>query len=280
MVSDKILWLRNGTCVNYCDHPGRPRADAIKRHRGELEYRYGCPGQQHARLCRASLRRRGLFRGEGQVRPNDGQFFARIPGFLGLFHRARGKSGGRSPCRAPAGFQHFIEDDFFEFDIGWASSIAYGTAIHDWYGIYSSTCQEGYRAGSPGFCDVTNNGVGTTYNNFVSTKRNKATIDWIQWHTVGQLWVPGSPQNRTPGYVRNFIDGQRAYSYDGTGKFTPYSKAGWVDLASPPFIDPLNSATAFSVLDSDHLMIILGTGPGQPFTVGYVKVWQIPGCAT
>jgi len=112
----------------------------------------------------------------------------------------------------------------------------------------------------------------------VSSKQNKAAIDWTQWHTVGQLWVPGGRRNYELGYVQNFIDGRPAFAYDGTGKFTPLSKTGWEDLASS-FIDPLNSSTAFSVLDQDHLMIILGTGPGQPFTVGYVKAWQIPGCA-
>ncbi|MGH6844210.1 MAG: hypothetical protein ACRECU_05725 [Methylocella sp.] len=210
--------------------------------------------------------------------PTTVNFSLGFPAFWGFSIEHAANMGADHPAGTPAGFQHFIEDDFFEFDIGWASPVAYGTAVHDWYGIYSSTCQEGYRAGSPGFCDVTNNGVGTAYNNFVSTKRNKATIDWTQWHTVGQLWVPGSSQNRTPGYVQNFIDGRRAYAYDGTGKFTPLSKTGWDDLASP-FIDPLHSSTAFSVLDRDHLMIILGSGTGQPFTVGYVKVWQIPGCA-
>ena len=76
--------------------------------------------------------------------------------------------------------------------------------------------------------------------------------------------------------MQNFIDGQPAYA--GDGKFSPLSKTGWKDVASA-FIDPMNSSTAFSVLDRDHLMIILGSGLGQPFTVGYVKVWQIPGCA-
>jgi hypothetical protein len=119
--------------------------------------------------------------------------------------------------------------------------------------------------------------VGTPYNNFVSTKQNNATIDWTQWHTVGQLWVPGSFQNSNMGHVRNFIDGQPAFA--GAGTFTPRSKTGLADTAFP-YIEPLNSSTAFSVLDSDHLMIVLRTGLGQPFTVGYVKVWQIPGCSS
>jgi hypothetical protein len=207
--------------------------------------------------------------------PTTINFSQGFPAFWGFSIEHAANMGADHPNGTPTGFQHFIEDDFFEFDISWAPTIAYGTAIHDWYGIYSSTCQEGYRKGSPGFCDVTNNGVGTGYNNFVSTKQNNVTIDWTQWHTVGQLWVSGSFLRRTPGYVQNFIDGQPAYA--GNGTYAPLSKTGWKDVASA-FIDPLNSPTAFSVLDSDHLMVILGSGLGQPFTVGYVKIWQIPGC--
>ncbi|MGQ0444228.1 MAG: hypothetical protein ACT4O2_03635 [Beijerinckiaceae bacterium] len=208
--------------------------------------------------------------------PTSVNFSQGFPAFWGFSIEHAANKGADHPPGTQTGFQHFIEDDFFEYDISWASSTSYGTAIHDWYGIYTSTCQEGHRAGLPGFCDVTNNGVGTNYNNFVSAKQNNAAIDWTQWHTIGQLWVPGNSRNRAQGYVQNFIDGQAANA--GAGTFAPLSKTGWKDAAAA-FIDPLNSSTAFSVLDSNHLMIILGTGPGQPFTVGYVKVWQIPGCA-
>jgi hypothetical protein len=136
--------------------------------------------------------------------PTTVNFSQGFPAFWGFSIEHAANMGADHPAGTPAGFQHFIEDDFFEFDISWASSIAYGTAIHDWYGIYSSTCQEGYLKGSPGFCDVTKNGVGTPYNNFVSTKQNNVTIDWTQWHIIGQLWVPGNPYIHPAGYVQNF----------------------------------------------------------------------------
>jgi hypothetical protein len=177
--------------------------------------------------------------------PTTVNFSQGFPAFWGFSIEHAANKGADHPAGTPTGFQHFIEDDFFEFDIGWASSIAYGTAIHDWYGIYSSICQEGYLKGSPGFCDVTNNGLGTPYNNFVSTKQNNVTIDWTQWHIIGQLWVPGSPYFHPAGYVQNFIDGQPAYA--GDGKFTPLSKTGWKDVGSA-YVDPMNSPTAFSVL--------------------------------
>src|SRR5262249_17970772 len=45
----------------------------------------------------------------------------------------------------PKGFEHFIEPDFFEYDIPGGGS-SYGGAIHEWYGKYNQTCR--------GFCNV------------------------------------------------------------------------------------------------------------------------------
>jgi hypothetical protein len=210
--------------------------------------------------------------------PTTVNFSQGWPAFWGFSIEHAANLGADHPAGTPAGFQHFIEDAFFEYDINWAPSNSYGTALHDWYGIFTSTCQQGERAGLPGFCAISNDGVGTYYNNFVSTNRSYAAIDWTQWHTIGQLWVPGQLLLLS-GYVQNFIDGKPAYAYGPSGKFAPLSKTGWVDNFLFPYINPFGSNTAFSVLDRSHLMIILGTGQGQAFTVGYVKVWQIPGCA-
>jgi hypothetical protein len=226
-------------------------------------------------LCRECLRRRGLFRGEDQIRPNEGQFLARIPSLLGQSIEHAANRGTDHPAGSPAGFEHFAEDDFFEYDLSWAPTVAYGTGIHDWYGIYSSVCQYGYRKGSSGFCDITNAGAGTPYDNFVSTKPSNAAIDWTQWHTIGQLWVPGNAGNYYQGYVQNFIDGVPANA--GTGAFSPLSKTGWthgtIDLTNLQ-----NSPEAFSIIDQDHLMVILGAGVGQTLNVAYVHVWQPAGC--
>jgi len=48
---------------------------------------------------------------------------------------------GRQWPGQPEGYDHFIEPDFFEYDIWrFAPHNTYGGATHDWYGIYNKTC--------------------------------------------------------------------------------------------------------------------------------------------
>ena len=59
------------------------------------------------------------------------------------------------------GYAHFIETDFFEYDV-WSFSPhnEYGGAMHDWWGLWQSTCASGY-------CNVSNSGgAGTSFSNF------------------------------------------------------------------------------------------------------------------
>jgi hypothetical protein len=218
----------------------------------------------------------GYFEARIKFDPTKVNFSQGFPSFWGQSIEHAANKGASHPEGTPAGFEHFAEDDFWEYDISWATQVAYGTAIHDWYGIYTSTCEYGYRTGQKGFCDITNAGAGTPYNNFVSTKPDNSTIDWTQWHTIGHLWVPGSAANSYQGYVQNFIDGIAAHA--GAGTFAPLSKIGWSGV-SYTFSTLENSPAAFSILDDDHLMVILGSGIGQALNVSYVKVWQIPSCA-
>lgn len=177
------------------------------------------------------------------------------------------------PPDMPDSFEHFIEDDFFEFNIKWAPTVAYGTAIHDWYGQYKSVCNYGYLAGKIGFCDITNSGAGTPYYNFVTGKPDGSIIDWNKWHTISQLWVPGTAANDYRGYVQNFLDGVAMYA--GAGAFSPLSKVGWASNIPYTFTSLQNSEAAFSILDKQRLFIILGTGANQPFTIRFVRVWQL-----
>jgi hypothetical protein len=178
------------------------------------------------------------------------------------------------PPETPASFEHFIEDDFFEYNITWAPTVAYGTAIHDWYGQYDTVCKYGYLAGKTGFCDITNSGAGTPYYNFVTGKPDGSVINWNLWHTISQLWVPGNAANNYRGYVQNFLDGVAMYA--GAGAFSPLSKVGWSSNSPSTFATLQNNEAAFSILDQQHLFIILGTGASQPFTIRFVHVWQLP----
>jgi hypothetical protein len=64
--------------------------------------------------------------------------------------------------------------------------------------------------------------------------------------------------------------------YAGAGAFSPLSKIGWSSNTPNTFETLQNNEAAFSILDRQHLFIILGTGTSQPFTIRFVHVWQLP----
>lgn len=164
------------------------------------------------------------------------------------------------------GFQHYIEADFFEFDTNWAWDRTYGGMLHDWYGVYLKTC--------PGtVCQVANGGSGTKYNNFVVDPDKRAMsggkIDWGQFHTFGLLWVKGDASNNYTGYAQYYFDG--------------YPTNDYVSWKTPPAnLTPSqlpNSAYGFGVLDSQRLLVILGSGVNQRMDVDFVRVWRLPACS-
>jgi len=156
------------------------------------------------------------------------------------------------------GYEHFIEDDFFEYDTSFAGISTFGGAIHDWYGVYKVTCPSG-------FCKVSNDGT-SLFNNFVNKLQNTEAIDWTQFHTIGQLWVAGNNDNGNIGYIQTYFDA-----------VATNDRVTWVDQgdgAPPP-----SGVFAFSIMDKQHLVVILGTGKNQPMKIDRVRVWQIPECA-
>jgi hypothetical protein len=149
----------------------------------------------------------------------------------------------------PQGFEHFVEVDFFEYDIdepnGWPNY--YGANMHEWYGEYNKTC-----AGN-GFCDARRR-----YSD-VKTAIRPGT-DLTQYHTYGFLWVPASDAGA--GYAQFYFDRSPVGNKIVWAKFT--------DQDGSPDGQPWK----FAVLDNEHLALILGTGIGKPMTVGSVNVWQ------
>jgi len=154
-------------------------------------------------------------------------------------------------------YSHFIEDDFFEYDTeSFAGSNTYGAAMHDWFGIYKRTCPKG-------FCNINNTaGGGSVFQNAVIKVPSKT--DWTQYHTIGQLWVPGSA-NKGTGYMQNYFDGLLV------------STVTWIDSGAG--VPPPTGSFAFSIADQNSLVIILGTGINQPLHVDWVHVWQTPSAA-
>jgi hypothetical protein len=143
------------------------------------------------------------------------------------------------------GYEHFIEVDFFEYDlrdyIKRGQWNAFGGAMHDWFGLPS----EGYKR--------------VTTPHFVVVREVPSITDFTQNHRYGFLWVPAT--GARTGYAEYYFDGQKVGS-----------TVAWKhnDFGDPPPRPPW----LFSVIDSNHLVLILGTGVGEPLTVTSVEVWQ------
>jgi hypothetical protein len=159
-------------------------------------------------------------------------------------------------------YTHFIEDDFFEYvTASFAGKNSYAATMHDWYGTWKKTCP------SDAFCHITNILYGGSKFNNAHIRLNQ-DIDWTKFHIIGQLWVPSNKSHST-GYVQNYFDGK------------PTSKVSWNVAANPKppkgdlnLIPPPKSDFIFSIMDTSHLVVILGTGVKQPMHVDWVRIWQ------
>ena len=137
------------------------------------------------------------------------------------------------------GYGNWIETDFVEFN---ASGRQYGIAMHNWYGSPS------------GINDVsTGSGSGSPITTPPGT-------DFSQPHNYGFLWVPATAS--TQGYAKWYFDDVQV---GHTVTWNPYNSS----LAPPPVV----GSSAFSILDTRHLALILGTG-GNSVTIFGVSVWQ------
>jgi hypothetical protein len=83
--------------------------------------------------------------------------------------------------------------------------------------------------------------------------------DFRQYHRYGFLWVPATAD--TKGYAKYFFDAKEI----GSGW-------SWQQFANqtPPPVPPW----LYGIIDKHHLLLILGTGVGEPMTVKSVAVWQ------
>jgi hypothetical protein len=137
------------------------------------------------------------------------------------------------------GFGDWIEADVVEFN---ASGLAYGIAMHNWYGTPADTkdINTGNIAGSP-----------------VTTP---AGTDFSQAHKYGLLWVPATSSTR--GYAKWFFDDVQVGN-----------TVTWVQYKQSSMPPPVVGSSAFSVMDSRHLVLILGTA-SNPVTISAVSVWQ------
>lgn len=132
---------------------------------------------------------------------------------------------------------HWAELDFFEAYTGGhaAYSDAFVGTVHDW------------AKGSTVHFQNSNNW------------QPRPGVDYSQWHVYGCLWKPG----------------QVTWYFDGVPLMTQnYSAEG---MPAPPVKTPLNAQHGvFHILDSEvgGMALVLGSSPGWPMQVDYVRVWQ------
>jgi hypothetical protein len=141
------------------------------------------------------------------------------------------------PGQGGSGYINSIEPDVMEF---WGNN-NYGSALHDWYGDPNG-----------GADDVVQGAASDL----------PAGFDHSKPHRYGMLWVPATPTSK--GYVKFYFDG--VHRDGGDIYWDMY------DPNQPP--PPVVGSTAGSVLDKEHIELLLGSGSNNPETVYKVQVWQ------
>jgi hypothetical protein len=144
------------------------------------------------------------------------------------------------------GYEHFIEADFFEYDLKDYVSRGklnyFGGTLNEWFGIFS-----GGRYSLVGLP------------HWVVVREVPFNTDFTQYHRYGFLWVPATATQ--DGYAEYYFDGQQVGRRVAWAQYTgekPPPRQPWI----------------FSIIDHNHLVLILGTGLNEPMTVQSVNVWQ------
>jgi hypothetical protein len=127
-------------------------------------------------------------------------------------------------------------NSWIEADIAeFDSTNAYGFTLHNWYGT----------PGSGNVVNANENGA------------SPAGANYTQPNTYGMLWVPATAT--TQGQVEFFFNGQQVGNTITWNQYVPGQSA---------------TANPFAVLDSLHMVPILGANPGTTVTFSDLQVWQ------
>lgn len=143
-----------------------------------------------------------------------------------------------------AGYVHFFEVDTFEFDRG--NTTQYGSTLHDWYGIFQTTCSpSNYCATSSSF------GAGTV--------TPPVGTDFTMPHKIGWKWIAAT----------STTSGSHSFYFDDVLVAGPFTYTQFTQQSPPPTGQPW----LFGVGDIQHLVMILGGGLNA-FNILRVNVWQ------
>jgi len=165
-------------------------------------------------------------------------------------------------------YEHFIEADPMEDDLGAAYTGAYGAAVHEWWGAYRVTCPVPY-------CQTLNATVsGPPYNggafpsNYSNYVVSSPGLNFSSQHRYGMLWIAATPT--TPGSITYYLDGNPTTSAVMWSQFTGQApvESGGV------FSGPGTAPWTFGALDQLHLAVIIQTGNNQPMNIYLIRVWQ------
>lgn len=151
------------------------------------------------------------------------------------------------PGKGPK-FEHFIEPDIFEADIGPGTPDAYGGDVHEWWGQWKTECPK------TGFCTID-----LPYRDVA--RPTPPHTDFRAFHRYGLLWVPAA--GARPGRIAYYFDGRQV------GPAVTWRAGAAAALPAGP-----DDPAAFSVIDRQHLALILGSGLGERMKVRSVNVWQ------
>jgi hypothetical protein len=199
-----------------------------------------------AQLCTASVsagKLRGVAFGGGGYFESVMEFDGPASFWANDIETMYGASTGAGPNRWPGqakGYGNWIEVDMAEFD----TKGVYGFAIHNWYRSIGSgsDVNTGAISGSP---------------------VSPAGADYTRPNKYGFLWVPATATSK--GYAKFYFNDTQVGSTITWNKYDP--------AAAPA--PSVSKGTAFSVLDTLHLALILGSGNYSSNTVYAVSVWQV-----
>lgn len=129
------------------------------------------------------------------------------------------------------------ELDFFE---------AYTGGYADYSGAFVGTLHQWQDSGS------------INYQN--SNNWQPTSVDWNEWHVIGCLWIPGK--------ITWYLDGNALMTQQYSATAPPIPSANTAGGITP------TPAGVYDVIDTQTMQLILGSSPGWPMYVDWVRVWQ------
>jgi hypothetical protein len=207
----------------------------------------------------------GYFEAELSFNPQDAikANFAGWPSFWALAREHIDNTGSTQWPGQIAGYDHYIEADFFEYNIyPYTKQLeSYGSSLHDWSGVW--TPARGYPtniSSDPLVAAPT----GTVFTNY---------------HKYGMLWIPAT--STTQGYAKFYFDNVQVggKTLNSSLPCRVMRRLRLAEFCSSALTWDLftnqipASFPPFAIMDKQHLVLILGTGVGIPMNVNSVNVW-------